>query len=85
MVSLLFSCVSDRYIGVEPPYFIFELVLDGMSVIVLVLSLYLLCGCVSFNLKSCPYIHRSKVIVLVSLDMVPVPLNQGSLELGINI
>ena len=84
MVNILFYYGSDKDIGVEPPDFILELVLDGVSRVVLVQSPSLLCVHVVFDVKACPSIQGSKVIFLVFHDVVPVVFNHRSFDIGIN-
>ena len=50
----------------------------------MVLSTYALSGPVSIQVEGFPSVKRSEKVVLVDLDMAPVPLNWGFLDLGIN-
>ena len=74
LVRVLFSCGadSDRYIIIESPELILQHVPGNMSGIGFVLRLSLLYGCISFNIQACPYVQRANLVVLGSLDMVPV-------------
>ena len=55
-----------------------------MSGVVLVLSPYLICGYVTFDAQAWTSVQRDYLVVLVSFNVTPVPLNQRLFELGIN-
>ena len=80
----MFSCRSDWDVIVKPPDFILQLVPGNMLGFVLILNPCLLCVCIIFDLQAWPYFQRANLVVLVSLYMTPVALNQRSFELGIN-
>ena len=84
LVNILFSCGANRDVVVEPPEIVFDIVLDGVSGVVLVLVPSLLCDCVTFYNQDFPSIQGAKLIVLIYLYMAPVPLERVLFELGVN-
>ena len=52
--------------------------------ILLVLSLSLLCRCVTFDIQGCPLVQRAYLVVLVPLNVTLVPLDWIFFEFIVN-